>query len=318
MRLPGPPVSTWGPMWCQLQAAGNWFSQLSTWLWTMAYAHAVHAGVDRPGLARRSSECYYHVVCWGVPLVVVGTGLALGGVFGHADDGSSLCTICRSDVSMGFYSVLWLALAYNAYIFFRVHRTMRSVLTANAAVLDPTATREMSQRLDALGNRFLLYLLTFLASQVPCALRHVLVVVFGSPVEWASPLFWGGLSLVADLLCPLHGFLNGMVYGVAARGICKGEDSCCGVCCGGRRYSLWNRLVHKWRFRHGGSFRSTFRTSRTDDVDDHRNTTPLMGSSVGSSQEAHMDQRGAASAPLALRGFVRSSDAEDGPHDETV
>ena len=184
MKLPGPPVSTWGGPWCALQGAGNWFAQLSTWLWTMACApldvepintlcapltaacflvvmadaHAVSAGVHSPVLVPRGvvhcrSEWQYHVICWGLPAAVVGVSLVFGGVFGTSDDGSSECTVCRSDVAMCFYAVLWVALLYNALVFFSVHRAMRRVLVAHAAVLEPSAQLEMRNRVDALGNR---------------------------------------------------------------------------------------------------------------------------------------------------------------------
>ena len=45
MALPTRPLYEWGGPWCALQAAGNWYAQMSTWLWTMAYAHHVAAGV---------------------------------------------------------------------------------------------------------------------------------------------------------------------------------------------------------------------------------------------------------------------------------
>ena len=185
---------------------------------------------------------------------------------------------------MGFYSLLWVALLYNAYIFIKVLSTMRMALAANANVLDPTATQEMHSRLNALGQRFLLYLLTFLASQFPCALRHIFVVVFGAPETWASPVVWGVLSLAADTLCPLHGFLNGIVYGIAARGICKAgrregglewEGQCCSTA---RRALRCRRWWDSWRYRQS---RSTFHTV-DDSVEDgtSHHTTPLISATA--------------------------------------
>ena len=49
-------------------------------------------------------------------------------------------------------------------------------------------------------------------------MRHVLVVIFGSPRQWGSPACrsaWAALSLLSDGLCPLHGALNGLVYGLS-------------------------------------------------------------------------------------------------------
>lgn len=151
----------------------------------------------------------------------------------------------------------------------------------------PQATSEMHARLDALANRFLLYLVTFVGSQFPCALRHILVTLLGSPYGWRSPVAhtaWDVLRLSADALCPLHGFLNFLVYGLSAKGLCAtksyeagGRGWCVPVC----NESRWCRPFRWWRMckrRYGGqrsTFRSTFRTSNTDDGDT-RLSAPLV------------------------------------------
>ena len=236
MALPGAPISSWGGPWCQIQAMGNWYSQLATWLWTVGYAHQVAAGATTLFCFRPVHEKFFHMLCWGLPAILVGTAAGVG-LLGKPDDGSPQCTVRNSEWSMTFYTVLWCALGYNALVFFLVHRSMRRVLSANASILDPRAASEMRRRLDALGGRFLLYLLTFLGSQFTCALRHVLVATLGKPSAWAAPAFWDSLTLASNFLCPLHGALNGIVYGWTARALsCKTEGGggrdggCCGCC----------------------------------------------------------------------------------------
>ena len=229
------PVYTWGEFWCTLQAAGNWYAQMATWLWTMAYAHHIAANINHPHLRlfQPLREYVFHVLCWGLPACAITLALGLG-LLGRSDDGSNTCSIRSSSWSMGFYALLWLALLYNALVFFLVHRAMRIVLRANAVSTDEQAASEMAnemrRRLDALGARFLLYIATFVGSQLPCALRHILVASLGKPELWCNPTVWYALSLVADGLCPLHGFLNALVYGFSARGIdhrcgCSGNSS---------------------------------------------------------------------------------------------
>ena len=190
LALPGPPVSTWGGPWCVLQAAGNWYACLATWLWTMAYAHHVAAGVSHFSLFRPLPEAAFHVGCWGLPAAAVGVALGAG-LLGLSDDGSQQCTIRSSALSMGFYSVLWVALLYNALVFFLVHRAMRSTLSANAPNLSPRATHQINRRLGALGNQFVLYLITFLGSQARAASSSSsaasIVSTNGSPVAAATP-----------------------------------------------------------------------------------------------------------------------------------
>lgn len=119
LAMPGvPPVYTWHGPWCQLQAAGNWWAQMATWLWTMAYAHTVAAGVNLAAW-RGVRERHLHALCWGLPAVAVGSALATG-LLGRSDDGSQQCTVRDSRVSMTFYSLLWLALAYNGLVFQQV------------------------------------------------------------------------------------------------------------------------------------------------------------------------------------------------------
>ena len=122
---------------------------------------------------------------------------------------------------MYYYSLLWVALAYNAFVYLRVHRLMHSALTANAVVAEPHATHATYRRLEMLGGRFALYLLTFLVSQLPCVLRHALVATLGPPSGWSASYAWAwdGVALASDALCPLHGFLNGLVYGLSNRPI---------------------------------------------------------------------------------------------------
>ena len=298
MQLPMfAPVSSWGGPWCELQAAGNWFALLATWLWTCAFAHAVSAGMNRT--SRAEDEGLYHIVCWGLPLLIVSVSVAAG-IFGQSDDGSVSCTVCSSEISMGFFSLLWIALIYNAATLYSVHATMRQALSTNAAILDPEAAREMHRRVDQLGNRFVLYILTFLISQLPIALRHLCVLLLGHGPHAdtsvaAEPALWAALILLSDALCPLHGFLNAIVYGLSAKGICKGGplegsgsvetgDSGCGGscfrggCCAGlgvvcarranRGHGFLERIL--WRVR----MRSTFRTS--DLTEEPRHTAPLM------------------------------------------
>ena len=299
MQLPMfAPVSSWGGPWCELQAAGNWFALLATWLWTCAFAHAVSAGMNRT--SRAEDEGLYHIVCWGLPLLIV-TVSVTAGIFGQSDDGSVSCTVCSSEISMGFFSLLWVALVYNAFTLFSVHRQMRNALSSNAAVLDPETAREMHRRVDQLGNRFLLYILTFLVSQLPIALRHLCVLLLGHGPHAetsvaAEPALWAALILLSDALCPLHGFLNAIVYGVSAKGICKDGDGsvenggngfaggcfhCCCCCfgpgCNGARpthgsacHGFFARLL--WRVR----MRSTFRTSDFSPRHTIDGTRPLM------------------------------------------
>ena len=99
-------IVQWGPIWpggltwCELQAAGNWFALLSSWLWTVAYAHTVNSAMPFTrgradccnGLSRiRIVETHYHLFCWGLPTIAVGTALASGRVPTTAQQPNAAC-----------------------------------------------------------------------------------------------------------------------------------------------------------------------------------------------------------------------------------
>ena len=78
-----------------MQATGNWYSLLSSWLWTVAYAHTVHSAVHYSRHSRGdccaragclgheyTAESCYHWMCWGVPLLAVVIALTSGALHG--------------------------------------------------------------------------------------------------------------------------------------------------------------------------------------------------------------------------------------------
>ena len=186
-----------GPTFCELQAAGNWYAMYASWLWTMAYAHAVSSAMpyrqpERAGccveLARLDfHETHYHALCWGLPAIAIGSALAAG-LFGPGDGDYEICTFRHSDWALSFYALLWLALGYNCYVYVTVLRVVSRAVDATSQVLEPTASHAIARRLDALGARFALYLLTFILSQSPCLVRHLLIVIGVKDATW-TPTF---------------------------------------------------------------------------------------------------------------------------------
>ena len=227
--------------WCTLQAAGNWYSAMSTWLWTMMYAYAVHRCFDNasafpsaePVTDRDEFAKYmrlerrFHLICWGLPLLVVSVTAGTG-QFGHGYGGGagSTCGFLSPTYALFPESLLWLALLYNVYSFAAVHRLIRRALrNIGAADLEPQARRELERRMR-LWPRFVLYVLSFVCSQAPGALRTILVKCD------APAAVWPPLNLLASALCPLHGFLNSLIYGFTTRRIRASvlRLLCCGRC----------------------------------------------------------------------------------------
>jgi len=220
-------MNDWGELWphgptfCEVQGFGNWYTAYASWLWTVAYAHAVSSAmpfrrVPLEGWCSEAVRCNfsnreanYHILCWGLPLIVIGSAFAAG-LFGRGDNDAEICTFRQSKWALGFYTLLWFAIGYNCWVYVHVLRIASRAVDATSEVLDPATALALARRLDALGGRFMLYLLTFIVSQSPCVLRHLLVVIGQEDVDWMS-----GLDNACDAICPLHGFLNGLVYGMS-------------------------------------------------------------------------------------------------------
>ena len=212
---------------CLMQASCNWFSVISTWLWTMAYASAVQHrfSTDASGAhwllsadhveASTLPELKLHALCWGAPLAAVAS-MAATGQFGNME-GLPFCTFVNVNFAIAFNSLLWCALLWVFWTFLSVHCLLKRIAVADEGVADretpafdevlltPDAQEEVRTRLR-LWPRLMLYLLAFVVSQTPCALWNLL---------WLTPLpeqcYSPWLGPLADCLSVLHGFLNGLV-----------------------------------------------------------------------------------------------------------
>jgi hypothetical protein len=68
---------------CEASALLEWFMTFATWLWTAAIAFAFHACFSEGCVdVTCRTEIASHLVCWGGPVVLLGSALALGSKFG--------------------------------------------------------------------------------------------------------------------------------------------------------------------------------------------------------------------------------------------
>ena len=109
---------------------------------------------------------------------------------------------------------LWGALLYNMYSYLVVHVQIRRAVGAGSSHLSPDAQAELSRR-TRLWPRFALYILTFLASQGPTGVRIILQLT--TCIDASASPAWLWLCRFSTVLCPLHGALNGLVYGLTNR-----------------------------------------------------------------------------------------------------
>jgi len=163
-----------------------------------------------------TNEPWYHVICWGVPIISMAVVL-LTGRLGRAM--ATTCGINEPSWEVAYTTPLWGALLYNMYSYLVVHVQIRRAVGAGSSHLSPDAQAELSRR-TRLWPRFALYILTFLASQGPTGVRIILQLILQPPLACidasASPA-WLWLCRFSTVLCPLHGALNGLVYGLTNR-----------------------------------------------------------------------------------------------------
>ncbi len=237
------------PSFCTLQAAANWFSVWASWLWTVAFAHAVRHSFMRtirtPHLAAqpgqldakgRAVEMRWHVVCWLLPLAIVAILAALDQFEKRTSTGGHgmplpVCSLEPRAATIASTPV-FLALAYNVFAFFSVDRLMHQTAHASSEVIDP-ATRVALAR--SLRPRFTLYVLIFVVSQTP-----EVVVDLISSIDSGLPHRSAALrsaSTATMVLAQLHGFFNGVAFSwVNRRHI---------FCCA-ESESAWSSRRHHW------------------------------------------------------------------------
>ena len=171
-----------------------------------------------------TNEPWYHVICWGVPIITMIVAVVadrFSQTMDSPDDQhlSYTCGINESMWAVAYTTPLWGALAYNIYSYLVVHVQIRRAVGAGSSHLSPDAQAELSRR-TRLWPRFALYILTFLASQGPTGVRIILQLILQPPlacIDAASSPAWLWLCRFSTVLCPLHGALNGLVYGLTNR-----------------------------------------------------------------------------------------------------
>lgn len=213
---------------CVLLGVVHWFGKWASWAWVAAYAWVIQhnslamlRNLDRgltdarAGLSNRAWRML-HALCWGTPVLLVGlvylTGSYFAGKTGPDDSRSArekMCGLTCPDRTLPysevFTALLWPIILYNIFAFLRVHCALRRRVRSATALLDPDVQAQRS--VTTLWPYFLLYVLTFLISQAPA----VCFAILNDYMPLPGPLDG------ADLLQCLHGFLNGLAYGITNR-----------------------------------------------------------------------------------------------------
>ena len=207
--------------YCLIQALGIVIFEYASVLWTVAIALALHQQVVVRRVAPEALERWYHLVCWGVPMLIA-LGLLLAHRLGPADeprtawcwivshwDGPTNHTLPPHHVPVSdggggdarwvqlvcFYLPLLCAFVFNLLTYIRVGDAFRRMVREGA--VDANKERVIQLRLR-------LYLGVFLAVWL-APLIHRAAQIFGGDAPWLRILH-------TATQCSM-GTLNGIVYG---------------------------------------------------------------------------------------------------------
>ena len=213
---------------CVMLGIVHWFGKWASWAWVAAYAWVIQHNslammrnldrglTDARAVLSHRAWRILHALCWGVPLLLLGAVYADGSYFagktGPSDSRSSREKMCGLTIPNSklpyaevFTALLWPIILYNVFAFVRVHCALRQRVRSATALLDPELQTQRS--VTTLWPYFLLYVLTFVVSQAPAVCLEILndYMAVSAPLQ------------AAMLLQSLHGFLNGLTYGITNR-----------------------------------------------------------------------------------------------------
>jgi len=222
---------------CIAMGAIEWWATWASWLWTAAIALAFRScflsyqhsssSVD----VSPSSEATAKLICWGVPIILVGLTYVSGNSFGRESNGRATehCGFLDPDpnaywtavsASILVSGVLWAVVLCNTGAFISTHMLLQRILDlADDGLLGTSGHR----RRVKLWPTFMAYILAFCGSQGPGAVCDIFISM-GVPLS-------DGLLEVMNTLAYCQGWLNAIVYGVSNKHIfAKWRTLACDCC----------------------------------------------------------------------------------------
>lgn len=191
-------------VFCYIAAVVDTYCALASVLWTSVIAWSMYITVVKGREDIESLEKYFHLYCWGVPLVMTplpftteSYGEAQGWCWIAASQGSLwLGTMWRV---LAFYGPLWLVVPFNIYSYARVIRAIR--------VHSGSALSESVQVRNTIIRRLRFYPIVLLICFTPVTIKRI--YDFIDPTE--ANIYLGIVS--ASMMC-LNGLCNALVYGL--------------------------------------------------------------------------------------------------------
>jgi len=207
-------LGSYGDSFCSIEAAGNQFFYLSSFVWVTCIAHQLYTVFVRNN-SRASGEhsLLYHCLGWGFPAFTV-IILLLSGKLDSSVSGSSSyewCWITENSWRFAlFYVPLFVMLSINIVVYIVivviVYKRYRSMLGLKKSLYPAATTRSTFARQTIFwALRVSLYLMVFIVTRIGSLINRFYQLTH----QGYSPF---GLMVLHAVTQSLQGFLFGLIY----------------------------------------------------------------------------------------------------------
>ena len=186
-----------GSFGCSLSAGMTQFFDMATFCWTATIATNMYIILSRQigskTLRFRSYEHWYHVGCWGFPLLT----LLIATFTNSCGDAGNWCWIVKDrelERMLLYYVPLLCIMLYNITMYGMIRRRLGQLAQGADSIK------------QALNRRLTMYILVFIFIRIWAVINR-----FQNLVNPDSPVFV--LYLLHSIFSPLQGFCNAFVYG---------------------------------------------------------------------------------------------------------
>ncbi|GJD10831.1 hypothetical protein Gasu2_49990 [Galdieria sulphuraria] len=206
-------LGSFGDSFCSIEAAGNQFFYLSSFVWVTCIAHQLYTVfVRNNSRASRKHSLIYHGLGWGFPAVTV-IILLLSGKFDNSASENSYewCWITENSWKFAlFYVPLFILLAINVVVYvvivIIVYKRYRSMLGLRKSFYPAATTRSTFARQTIFwALRVSLYLMVFIVTRIGSLINRFYELTH----QGYSPF---GLMVLHAVTQSLQGFLFGLIY----------------------------------------------------------------------------------------------------------
>lgn len=189
---------------CFFQAILGQYPYIASFLWTCCICHTYYVAVIEGQMDwDKRYLCKYHLICWGVPLVLGVLPLTTGS-YGPTEVG--WCWIVNDDSNhigtawrfVCFYIPLWLCLTFNCVMLTKLYTGIRDALAAQGEEEGQSSKASLTQA------RLLLYPAVMVLCWLPPTINRVQNSI-------AQPVF--ALVMLHTVTASMHGLANALVYG---------------------------------------------------------------------------------------------------------